>query len=522
MRLQITLTALFIIFLTGCTGATTSAPLPVTGLFLVTANPRATATPTPFQPMLPTGTTSPLPPTDTATPLPPTLTLLPSATSLPPTATQPPATPQPVERTTYLLYTTMDYAGHSLFVDQQTAYTNHSSDTLYELVLGVEPNFWEGRFNLRQITSDGVPVNYNLQSHRLTVSLPQSLPPGGSTLLALSYDILLPYKSSGLVYGYTDVQANLVDWFPFIVPYQPGVGWLLHDVYPWGENLVYDASDFEVNLRFVDPYNPPVVAASAPAESNNEWTRYRLYNARTFAFSMSPYYLVSTEYADGTPVSSYYFSGHDWGGQAAASKGAQAVSVYAGEFGPYPYPSLSIVETGLPDGMEFDGMVFLSSAFFAGYDGTNANNLTMIGVHEIAHQWWFGLVGNDQTLEPWLDEAMATYSEHIFMENTTPGLLGWWWNTRVNFYEPHGWVDTTVYNGGSFRTYTNAVYLVGAYFIDAVRERIGDEAFFNFLKNYIVQMGHGRATADDWFRILRETTSTDISDIQSRYFQYSH
>jgi hypothetical protein len=367
-----------------------------------------------------------------------------------------------------------------------------------------------------------MPVNYTLQSHRLTVSLPQSLPPGGSTMLALSYDISLPYKSSGLVYGYNDVQANLVDWFPFIVPYQPGTGWILHDVYPWGENLVYDASDFEVNLRFVDPYNPPVVAASALGEANNEWTRYRLPNARTFSFSMSPYFLVSTEYANGIPVSSYYFSGHDWGGQAAAAKGAQAISVYSDKFGPYAYQSLSIVETGLPDGMEYVGMVFLSSAFYGGYDGTNANNLTVIGVHEIAHQWWFGLVGNDQTLEPWLDEAMAVYSEHIFFENTTPGLLGWWWNTRVNFYEPHGYVDTTVYNGGSFRTYTNAVYLVGAYFMDSIRERVGDEAFFAFLKSYLIQMGHQRATADDWFRILRETTSTDISDIQSRYFQYSH
>ena len=133
-------------------------------------------------------------------------------------------------------------------------------------MLGVEPNFWEGRFNLKQLTVDSAPANYTLQSHRLTISLPRPLPPGGSTLLGLSYDILLPYKSSGLVYGYTDIQANLVDWFPFIVPYQPGVGWILHDVYPWGENLVYDASDFEVNLRFVDATNPPVVAASAPAE----------------------------------------------------------------------------------------------------------------------------------------------------------------------------------------------------------------------------------------------------------------
>src|SRR5512139_1342671 len=142
MRLRLSLAALFILFLTGCMGTTTSAPMPVTGLFLVTVNPRATATPTPFQPMLPTGTATSIPPTDTATPPPDTPVPLPSETSLPPTATQPPATPQPVERTTYLLYLTMDYAGHSLYVDQQTAYTNHSSDTLYELVLAVEPNFW--------------------------------------------------------------------------------------------------------------------------------------------------------------------------------------------------------------------------------------------------------------------------------------------------------------------------------------------------------------------------------------------
>jgi len=324
------------------------------------------------------------------------------------------------------------------------------------------------------------------------------------------------------VYGYTDVQANLVDWFPFIVPYQPGTGWILHDVYPWGENLVYDASDFEVNLRFVDPYNRPVVAASAPGETSNEWTRYRLTNARTFALSMSPYYLTSTAYSNGIPVTSYFFSGHDWGGQAIATKGAQAVDVYSDKFGPYPYTSMSIVETVLPDGMEFDGLVFVSSQFFAAYDGTSTNNLTIIGVHEIAHQWWFGLVGDDQTLEPWLDEAMATYSEHIFLENTTPGLLTWWWNTRVNAYEPRGWVDTTVYNGGAFRTYTNAVYLVGAYFIDAIRSRVGDDAFFAFLQDYAVQMSHKRATADDWFRILRQHTSADISDIIAKYFQYPH
>jgi len=46
------------------------------------------------------------------------------------------------------------------------------------------------------------------------------------------------------------------------------------------------------------------------------------------------------------------------------------------------------------------------------------NYLTTLSVHETAHQWWDGLVGTDQALEPWLDEALATYAERIFYQKT--------------------------------------------------------------------------------------------------------
>ena len=65
------------------------------------------------------------------------------------------------------------------------------------------------------------------------------------------------------------------------------------------------------------------------------------------------------------------------------------------------------------DGQEYDGLVFLATKFFDEYGGSTRSNMVSIGVHEIAHQWWFGLVGNDQALEPWLDEAMSVYSEKI-------------------------------------------------------------------------------------------------------------
>ena len=146
-----------------------------------------------------------------------------------------------------------------------------------------------------------------------------------------------------------------------------------------------------------------------------------------------------------------------------------------------------------------------------------------IGVHEIAHQWWFGLVGNDQALEPWLDEAMALYSERIFYEFTNAGsYLDWWWDFRVNYFNPGGYVDTTIYNGGALRPYTNAVYLNGAYFMEAFRTRLGDDDFYRFLKDYAARFSRGRATSYDFFAVARQHTNKDLSDLLAKYFQGSY
>jgi len=156
----------------------------------------------------------------------------------------------------------------------------------------------------------------------------------------------------------------------------------------------------------------------------------------------------------------------------------QAVGLFEAKFAPYPYDSLSVVETESPDGQEYDGLVFLSSDFYDQYGGSNRSNMVSIGVHEIAHNWWFGLVGNDQALEPWLDEALSVYSERIFYEFTNPNYGDWWWNFRVNYFNPSGWVDTSIYEGGTFRAYTNAAYLTGA----------------NFSKNCVCALADGVST----------------------------
>ena len=510
---------LFILSACGLDPAPAPTPAaPFSGPFLLaTVDPNSL--PTPFGPATNT-------PTETALP---TLTPTDIPTSTPAPEIPTPALPDtsvPVAlltRPSYTLYATIDYDQHTVSVDEAIAYPNLTGVALNELVLAVEPMLYSNSFTLASLSVDGAPsANYTLDGQRLTVPLTPALQPNGQVSLVIEYDLLIPIKQRTNTYGWLSYQTNLTDWYPFVVPYDAAQGWLLHDFMPYGENLVYDSSDFEVNLRFANPSSAPIVAAPALPEANGEWTRYRLNGARTFALSMSRDFLINQSAVGTTVIRTYYFAGHEDAASKMTYVATQELGLFNAKFAPYPYPVLNVVELSYNDGQEYDGLDFLSSDFFDQFNGGVKNNMVVLGVHEIAHNWWFGLVGNDQALEPWLDEAMAVYSEHIFFEFTNPSLVDWWWQFRVNYFGPNGWVDSTIYNSESFRHYTNAVYLNGANFIDDLRIRMGDEAFFKFIKDYAAQMSYRRATADDFFRIVREHTNADISDIIAKYFQNPH
>lgn len=470
-------------------------------------------------------------PTASPTIMPATASLRPEITSLENSTSNPtnsPSSPSPV-RPLYTLNVLLDYDRKYLSVEQTIAYPNLSGETLSDISLAVEPNSWQDVFSLFAMEQDGIPViDYTLDSQRLLVELPQPLQPGATLNLAISYEITLPeidIKSDPNVirpqiFGYTDRQINLVDWYPFIVPYVSGQGWLMHDPWFYGEHLVYDVADFDVNIRFGDPTIEPIIASSGSGALNGEWMHYSLQAGRTFALSVSKEFQVSSMTADGVTISSYYFPLEQKAGIAAMQASEQAVRVYTERYGPYPHTTLSVVQGDFNDGMEFSALFFLSRDFYNLYTQTPQDYLTIVAVHETAHQWWFEQVANDQALEPWLDESLSTYSEHVFYETVHPDLVDWWWYYRVDCYAPKGWIDIPVYDGGGFRPYTDAVYLRGAHFMEDLRRRIGDEAFFSFLRDYLSKEAGKIATSQDFFTILRQHTDTNFLDIIKMYFQH--
>jgi aminopeptidase N len=143
----------------------------------------------------------------------------------------------------------------------------------------------------------------------------------------------------------------------------------------------------------------------------------------------------------------------------------------------------------------------------------------MIAAHETAHQWWYALVGNDQALEPWLDESLATYSELLFYENTVPDSSDWWWQYRVNYFNPHGSVNQSTADFKEFRPYINAVYLRGAHFWGDVRRAMGDDNFFAFLRAYAAQYGGKLADTNAVLNMIQQFGNPDLQKVMVRYFQ---
>ena len=453
-------------------------------------------------------------PTDTSA-------LLPTAT----TTNQPPTLVPVPSRPVYHLTTTFDYDRHFITVDESILYPNHTGVILESLTLAIATNLWPNCFKLQSVTIDNLPVtDFALNGYRLDIPLPAPLEPAIVTELHLFFNLSLPYADQAhslraRIFGYGDLQTNLTNWYPFVVPFIDGE-WIIHEPWSHGEYLVYPMADFVVDLKFANPEHAPVIAASGAPQPSGEYTRYTLTAGRAFAISASRDFEVASLKVGDVKVSSYYFPIYKRAGEGALIASKQAIEVFSQRFGPYPHRTLSVVVADFMDSMEFSALYFHSRYFYDQFDGSAKNYLSFIAVHETAHQWWFEQVANDQALEPWLDESLATYSEAIFYETKYPDLVPWWWSYRIDFFKPSGYIDIPVYQGQNDDTYKHIVYFNGAHFLQDLRKQIGDEVFFAFLQDYFIQ-GQGKIVSrNDFFQILDTHTDADYSDIVHTYFRY--
>ena len=392
----------------------------------------------------------------------------------------------------------IDYPARSAEVSQRIQFYNLESEPLAELVLDAQPNQWADAFALAELRLNGAAVDYQLDLNRLEIPLTNPLPPGCWLEIALDFQLRPEAIREGLrsyrgFFGYSPRQLNLSHFLPTVAA-RIGGDWRIHQPTGIGEQIVYEPADWQVTVSVADASDSLQLAAPGivTRQAAGQW-QVELAGSRDLALSLSEdYILTEREVAPGLSVAVYSFADAQVyrnglrlnGAEHLLTEAGKALAHFSRSFGDYPWSRFVIVQGDFPDGMEFSGLVYVGSAWFYGFDGSPKNYLTLITAHEIAHQWWYARVGSDSALNPWLDEALATYSEYLFIEALYPAEKNWWWSFRVANFLPQGQVDSAVYEFTTARAYINAVYLRGVQMLHNLRDDIGDGAFMQLLQDY--------------------------------------
>jgi aminopeptidase N len=193
---------------------------------------------------------------------------------------------------------------------------------------------------------------------------------------------------------------------------------------------------------------------------------------------------------------------------------------YGDVFGPYPFDEMTVAEAPLQHfGMEYPGLNLIGLDLYR----DNRDELENRVVHEIAHQWWYAQVGNDQINTPWLDEGLAEYSMAVYYQQIFGEARA---NTMVNqrWLVSYQWAvdnefDTVVNQPASAFSwdYEMIVYAKAALFFHALHQKLGDAMFRAVLHEYVKQFRWKTATPDDFIRVAESVSGQDLDPLYSQW-----
>ena len=142
-----------------------------------------------------------------------------------------------------------------------------------------------------------------------------------------------------------------------------------------------------------------------------------------------------------------------------------------------------------------------------------------IYLHEILHQWFYSLIGNDQIADPWLDEAFATYLAYAYYREVRPDLAPAVYE-RTIAGSGGGAVDSSVYDYPSDPPYFGVVYRRGARFLETLHARMGDGPFWALLREHVATYRDRIASPRSLLDRAIATSPAPVGPLIAEYFSY--
>jgi hypothetical protein len=396
----------------------------------------------------------------------------------------------------------------------RVTYANQTGQEVPDLVFRLYPNaerIYGGELQVTSAHVDGIPVDGEVFLHdrtALRLPLENSLPPGEIAVVELEFSGMIPMDREGLpgVYGIFNYDSSgevlvLANGYPILATWEEG-GWRTDPVVGIGDAVVSETALYHVRVAAPPGWQVVATGAGLEQETSGERTSLEFVTGpvREFTLVASPNFVARQAEINGVQV-------HHWGlpdgedrWEDALQAAVDSITLFDEHYGPYPYIELDVVAVPLwlAAGVEYPGLILLRQALYQpGPD--SSPSLEYVVAHEVAHQWWYAVVGNDVLEHPWQDEALATFSGLLYLEEhqqeAYAGTLQFYRGRVADLESGEGHtgiaqpVEAFQDNPSA---YSPVVYIKGSLFYAELREQLGDETFFRALQTYYAQNKYRR------------------------------
>ena len=355
--------------------------------------------------------------------------------------------------------------------------------------------------------------DYNI----LIVALPEELFP--EEIFSLSIDFKVSLANVHHRLGYGDNTVNCANFYPIACVYKEGDGWSESLYHSNGDPFYSDVANYEVKITYPSSYSLASTGNVINQEEGEESVTHIEANmVRDFAFVLSQKFDKVSQTVGDVTVSYYGYVG-DQNLNSCLDTSVKAFQYFCEKFGSYPYQNLSIVKSNFVyGGMEFPNLVLISD------DCNQQNDYDYVIVHEIAHQWWYGLVGNDEYNHAWQDESLTEFSTWLFFKDNSG--YGLDYNALVenatNSYKYFvkvytqilGSVDTSIERPlDRFETqpeYAQCVYTKGTLMFATMQEMVGEKKMNRAMRSYFEKFAYQNPSPADLIATFNKATGYNL------------
>jgi hypothetical protein len=457
----------------------------------------------------------------------------------------------------YAIHCRLDTRDHMLTGTERIVYTNNSPDTLTKFFLHLYPNAfrskqtalmkdyarrlnktfldlpekYRGYLDLYDVKIDDVDAAPVVDETAAEITLPRPLPPGGSIEVTLRFE----EKIRGQIEraGHRNGQYDLAQWYPKVAVYdEKGFhAEKLREGEYYGEFGTFDV--------WIDVPPHYVVAATGVLEEGDAgWTlnapgtrvrrdknekdeeyktvHFKAENVHDFAWSASPRFAVTDTTWSDIDIRSFFDSDNDKWRDSTLVQGVRAVEWLSKRVGLYPYPRMSLVQSLMNGGMEYPMLVM---------DGGVSETLV---VHEVAHNWFYGALANDERTEAWLDEGLATAHTRWYLTDRY-GPYGnrrdWNWYQKltpqytlagdarrsVASLAHEGYTERIATRSENFKhDYFTSVYDQASLMFDALRYVVGEDDFRKIIETYFERWKFKHVNEARFQAVCEEVSGMDL------------